>query len=51
MKSELQHHKGVLFFKGIPIDTKNQFKAACARKGQTMQEAIVKLMRQYILRK
>ena len=51
MKSELQHHKGVLFFKGIPIDIKNQFKASCARKGQTMQDVIIKMMKQYVLRK
>lgn len=41
-------HKGVMFFEGIPLDTKIQFKAVCAYRGETMRDAIIRLMREHI---
>lgn len=44
------HHRGVLFMEGLPLSTKAEFKACCARNGQTMRDAIITLMREYIHR-
>ncbi len=41
-------HRGVLFLEGVPEDTKQLFKAACARKGETMRDAMIRLMRDYV---
>lgn len=38
----------VLFLKDVPGETKNQFKAWCARRGVTMKDAIVKFMRETV---
>ncbi len=35
---------------GIPLLTKAEFKATCAARGETMQDTIVKLMRQAVSR-
>lgn len=43
----LPRHTGVLFVQGLPEDTKAAFKAACARRGTTMRDVIIELMRHY----
>lgn len=35
---------------GIPKDVKNAFKAACIRKGRTMQGVVVALLKGYVNR-
>ena len=37
--------KGVLYIRGLPVDVKAQFKAACARRGLSMTERIEELIR------
>ncbi len=44
------HHTGVLFVQGVPETTKANFKAACAKRGETMRDALIDLMRVYISR-
>jgi hypothetical protein len=41
-------HRGALFMQGIPQSTKNEFKAACARKEKSMRDVIITLMRQFV---
>lgn len=33
-----------LFLREVPVDVKKQFKAACARAGMSMNDAIVRFM-------
>jgi len=40
-------HKKTLFIQGIPEDTHSAFKCACARRGITMRDAVIKLVREY----
>lgn len=42
------HHRGVLFIEGIPRSTKEAFKAACAYRGETMRDAVIRKMREYV---
>lgn len=42
------HHRGVLFLQAIPHSTKAAFKAACAQRDQTMRDAILLFMRDYV---
>ena len=42
------HHTATLFLQGVPETTKAAFKAACAKKGITMRDAMIKLMRGYV---
>lgn len=44
------HHLGTLFLEGVPKTTKSDFKAACAVNEETMRDAMIKLMREYIVR-
>lgn len=44
------HHEGVLFVEGIPKDTKAAFKAACARRGETMRDVLIRLIRDYAVK-
>jgi len=44
------HHRGAMFFEGIPADTKAAFKSACARRGESMRDAFIKWMREYAAR-
>lgn len=37
-----------LFLRAIPSKVKKNFKAACARKDETMQDALIALMESYI---
>ena len=37
--------KGILYIRGLPVDVKDQFKAACARRGLSMTERIEELIR------
>lgn len=41
-------HRGTMIIEGIPQDTKQLFKAACARQDETMRDALIKLMRGYV---
>lgn len=41
------HHQGVLFLQGIPQTTKSAFKAECARREETMRDAVIRFMRRY----
>lgn len=53
-RKELQKHRGVLFLDCIPKSTKQDFKATCAAKGtggESMRDAIIRLMRFYIVHK
>ena len=43
------HHRGVLFIEGLPKTTKEDFKATCKLKRITMRDAIITLMRRFIL--
>jgi hypothetical protein len=40
----------ILFFRKVPPNLKAQFKAYCARRGITMQDMLVKLMRNCVLK-
>jgi hypothetical protein len=42
------YHKGILFIEAVPEDTKTAFKAACYRRGTTMRDVIIELMRGYV---
>lgn len=49
-----QTHRDVLFIDCVPKSTKRAFKATCATKdktGESMRDAIIKLMRFYTLNK
>ena len=39
--------EGVVYLRRLPTEVKNQFKAACARRGQTMTDVLVAFMRRY----
>lgn len=36
-----------LFVEGVPKDLRLQFKSACAKKGKSMKDVIIRLMRRY----
>lgn len=38
----------VFFMRRIPYDVKTMFKAACAKRGETMQDALLQFMKHYI---
>jgi len=40
-------HKKTLFVQGIPEDTHSAFKSACARRGETMRDVVIKLVREF----
>jgi hypothetical protein len=41
-------HKKTLFIQAIPDDTHSAFKSACARRGETMRDVAIKLMRKFV---
>jgi len=47
---EKPRHEAKLFVEGIPATTKAEFKGACARKGQTIRDAVIEFMRDYVRR-
>jgi len=44
----LPYHKATLFTQGIPATTKAAFKAACAKRGVSMRDALIRLMRGFV---
>jgi hypothetical protein len=44
----MRMHKGTMIVQGLPQDTKNQFKAACYKRGSTMRDAFIQFMRDYV---
>lgn len=42
-----QIHRDVVFVDNIPQSTKSVFKSACARKRESMRDAIIRMMRHY----
>ncbi len=44
----LPYHKSVLFVQGVPSTTKAAFKAACAKKGVSMRDVLIRYMRGYV---
>lgn len=47
-KTQQQERVHVLYIRRIPRDIKDHFKAACAKRGVTMQKAIERLMKAFI---
>lgn len=45
-----RRHEGTLLIQGLPRTTKNPFKAACAKNGETMRDAVIQFMRDYTKR-
>lgn len=39
--------KDVLFIRGVPPEVKTAFKAACARKQESMTTAVIRFLRTY----
>ena len=39
---------GNMIIKGIPDELRNHFKAACAMKGETMREVLMRLMQEEV---
>lgn len=48
MKKKTKKDKGVLYVRDVPVNVKNFFKSACQRRGITMTQKIVELMREFI---
>lgn len=46
MKKKVEY--SAVFFRRIPRDAKDMFKAACAKRGETMQDALLHFMEFYI---
>lgn len=44
-----QVHRDVLFIDCVPRSTKGRFKAACAEKGESMRDAVIRLLRYYVI--
>lgn len=40
-------HKKTLFIQAVPGDTHSAFKCACARRGETMRDVVIKLIREF----
>ena len=47
-KIDKRENYTTMFIKDIPVDTKAHFKAYCARRGKSMTQMIIKLMREKI---
>lgn len=45
-KTKPRHEKTIII-QGIPSDTKEAFKSACALNGKTMRDVFIELMRNY----
>lgn len=37
-----------LFLRSVPVHLKDKFKAACARRGLTMNKVILRMMKEYV---
>lgn len=44
----MRRHTSTLYIQAMPADTKNAFKAACYRRGETMRDVLITLMRSYV---
>ncbi len=44
---ELQKKAAVLFIRNVPADVKKKFKAECAQRGISMNDALISMMQEY----
>lgn len=40
-------HEAAILIQAVPLTTRAAFKAACAKRGETMRDVLIKLMRSY----